>query len=77
MGILRALLTLPVSGPVNGSLWVARKIHEAAEQQLSDPGAIRRELRRLERALLAGDLSEEDYDAAEEVLLSRLREAGG
>ncbi|MXQ07939.1 gas vesicle protein [Alphaproteobacteria bacterium GH1-50] len=75
MGLLTRLLAVPVSGPVHGSLWIARKIHEAAEQQLTDPGAIRRELQQLEAALLAGQISEEAYDEAEEVLLNRLREA--
>ena len=77
MGILSSLLTLPVTGPLKGSLWVGRKIHEAAVQQLNDPGAIRRELRRLEAALVAGEMSEEDYDEAEMVLLTRLRDVAG
>lgn len=77
MGLLRSLVSLPVAGPIKGSLWVARKIHEAAEQQLNDPAAIRSELQRLEAALLAGEISEEVYDEAELVLLARLREAGG
>lgn len=77
MGLLRSLLTFPVSGPIQGSLWIAGKIHEAAEQELNDPGTIRRELQRLETALLAGEISEEAYDEAELVLLTRLREAGG
>lgn len=77
MGLLRALVSLPVAGPLKGSLWVARKVHEAAEQQVNDPGTIRRELRRLETALLAGEISEEVYDEAELALLARLREAGG
>lgn len=77
MGLLRSLVTLPVAGPLKGSVWVARKIHEAAEQQFNDPGAIRRELRRLEAALMAGDISEEAYDDAELRLLTRLKETGG
>ncbi|MEM9425089.1 MAG: gas vesicle protein GvpG [Pseudomonadota bacterium] len=75
MGVLSALLTLPVAGPIKGSTWVMRKIHDAVEADLNDPAAIRRELDRLEAALLAGALSEDDYDAAELVLLRRLQAA--
>ena len=76
MGLLTRLLTAPVAGPIHGSLWMARKIHEAVEQQVNDPGAIRRELQRLETALLSGEISEDDYDEAEMVLLTRLRDIG-
>lgn len=76
MGVLTSLLTLPVAGPMRGSFWVAGKIAEAADRELNDPAAIRRELRRLEEALLAGQLSEEAYEEAEIALLARLRDAG-
>lgn len=75
MGLLTSLLTLPVAGPMKGSLWIAKKIHEAADQELNDPAAIRRELAALESALLAGEISEDAYDEAELVLLTRLRDA--
>lgn len=75
MGLVSRLLTLPVSAPVTGSLWLARKIHEAAAQQLNDPAAIKAELSRLEAQLLSGEISEETYDAAELTLLMRLKEA--
>lgn len=74
MGLFGTILSLPVSGPVKGSLWVARQIHEAAEREANDPAALRRELGRLEKALLAGEISEDDYDAAETLLLQRLRD---
>lgn len=76
MGILRSLLALPVAGPMRGSLWVAGKIAEAAENHLNDPRAIRRELQRMEEALIAGEISEDEYDLAETALLSRLKAAG-
>lgn len=75
MGILGALLTLPVAGPVKGSTWVVRKIHDAVEADMNDPAAIRGELERLEAALLSGALSEDEYDTAEQVLLTRLQAA--
>ncbi|MEO0915903.1 MAG: gas vesicle protein GvpG [Pseudomonadota bacterium] len=76
MGLLGTLMTLPVAGPLKGSLWVAKKIHETAENELNDPSAIRRALARLEEQLLAGEISEDDYDEAEMDLLLRLRKQG-
>ena len=66
------LLTLPVSGPIAGALWVADRVREAAEAETSDPAAIRRALVALERALEAGEIGEEAYDAREAELLDRL-----
>lgn len=75
MGILSAVLTLPVAGPMKGSLWVARQVNQAVEADFNDPASIRRQLEQLETSLLAGELSEEAYDVAELVLLRRLQEA--
>mgnify|MGYP001798348370 CR=1 FL=1 len=74
MGLVARLVTLPVSAPIRGSLWLARKVHEAAAQEFYDPGAIRAKLARLEAQLLAGEISEDAYDAAELALLERLKE---
>jgi len=75
MGLLRTLLTFPVSAPVSGALWIARQVHESADQELSDPVAIRRTLAELERALEAGEIDEATYEEAELGLLRRLQEA--
>ncbi|MEL6644563.1 MAG: gas vesicle protein GvpG [Pseudomonadota bacterium] len=77
MGVLSRLVTLPVAGPLTGSLWLARKIHETAEEELNDPARIRAELARLEADLLSGRITEDAYDAAETTLLMRLRGLGG
>lgn len=73
MGLLSTLLFLPLKGPVDGSLWVARKITEAAEAQMNDPSALRQALADAERQLEAGDISEEEYEELEEVILQRLQ----
>lgn len=75
MGLLRKLLTAPVSAPLSGALWVTSKVTEAAEAELYDPARIRQQLDRLEQAVEAGEISEESYDAAEELLMARLAEA--
>lgn len=72
MGLLRRLLFSPVTAPADTALWVARKVHETAERELNDPAAIRRALVELEGQLLAGEIDDETYDAAEHDLLSRL-----
>ncbi len=74
MGILRSILTLPVSGPVKGTLWVAGKVKEAADQEYNDPATLRKMLISIEKQLLAGTLSEEDYDIAETDILKRLQQ---
>lgn len=73
MGVLRTLLGLPVTAPLNGTLWVADKVYEAAAQEVFNPAAIRNALHDLEQQLLAGDIDEDAYDAAETELLLRLK----
>mgnify|MGYP006274253357 CR=1 FL=1 len=75
MGLLTTLLTLPVSGPLKGAWWAVETVREAAEAEFYDPGAIRAELAALEARLLAGEIDEDAYEAAEEPLLDRLEEA--
>lgn len=73
MGLLRTLLTLPVSGALDGVLWVAGQIHDAALAEINDPATLRRALVDLERDLLAGRIDEDTYDEAETRILMRLR----
>ncbi len=75
MGLLSRLITLPVSSPLVGALWIARRVHEAAESEFRDPAAIRAALRGLERRLEDGEIDEETFEEAEAILLERLREA--
>jgi hypothetical protein len=72
MGLLTGLLTLPLA-PVRGAAWVLEQVLEEAEAQLYDPRRIRAELAEAERALEAGELDEETYEAIEHELLGRLR----
>lgn len=73
MGLIRSLLLLPVKGTLDGVLWVAGQIHDAALAEINDPATLRRALLDLEKQLLAGEISEDDYDAAETRILMRLR----
>ena len=73
MGLLRALITLPVKGPLDGAVWIAQKVNETAQREWNDPASLRKTLVALEKQLLAGEISEEDYDTAETELLLRLK----
>lgn len=75
MGLLTRLLLLPVSAPFDGTLWVARQIADTVERERNSPAALREALRAAEAELLAGTLSEEEYDEIETDLLERLRVA--
>lgn len=75
MGLLGKLLTLPLRGPLDATVWLAEKVYETAESSWNDPNALKAALAEAERKLLAGEMSEEEYDAIETDLLERLRTA--
>ncbi len=73
MGLLIDLLTFPVMGPIKGVVWIAEKVNEQAEKELYDEDALRGRLMELELRYDLGEISEEEYLAAEEDLLARLK----
>lgn len=73
MGLLFKLLTLPVLGPIEGVAWIAKKVAEHADKELFDAEKVRGRLMELELLYDAGEINEAEYQAAEEVLLGRLR----
>jgi Gas vesicle protein G len=75
MGILGSILAAPVAGPIQGLLWLARMIEEQANAELYDEERIRGELTELELALDLKQIDVAEYEAREELLLQRLREA--
>ena len=59
--------------PITGLLWVFRKIHDAAqEEMLGEADAITQELRDLYMMLETGRATEAEFDARERALLDRL-----
>jgi hypothetical protein len=59
--------------PVKGVLWVFREIHDAAQQELAgESEAITAALSELYMKLETGQITEEQFDAQEKVLLDRL-----
>jgi Gas vesicle protein G len=71
MGLITGLLTLPLA-PVRGTVWLAERIQEQAEEELYDESAIRAGLLELEAARQAGDLDEQELAEAEDALVERL-----
>ena len=74
MSIVGSVLTAPVLGPIQGLLWLARKIQEHANAELYDQDKIRGELAELELALDLKKIDLVEFEAREEILLQRLRE---
>ena len=72
MGFVFGLLTLPVLGPIRGVHWLATKVTEAAEAELLDEGKVRNKLLELQMRLDMGEISEEEYDEQEKVLVEQL-----
>jgi hypothetical protein len=73
--MLFRLLALPVSVPLAGVQWIGEKVHEQALAALNDPTELKRQLAVLEAKLEAGELAEAEFEALENELLLRLREA--
>jgi cytochrome c-type biogenesis protein CcmI len=76
VGLITGLLLLPLA-PVRGTVWLAERIQEQAENELYDDSAMRDRLLELEAAREAGELSDEEVDAAENELLERLMSVRG
>lgn len=62
------------SAPAKGFMNILKVIHDEAHNELYNPEKIRQELMQLQVALEMNEITEEQYDAAEEVLLDRLDE---
>ena len=71
---LLKVVTFPVSLPLEGLLWVAERIKDQAEAEYYDEGAVRGRLLELELKLDLGEITEEEYQAAEDQLMDLLNE---
>ncbi len=74
MDIVTRLLTLPVTGPIDGVLWIAKTVKERAEAEYFNEGAVRSHLLELELKLDMGEITEKEYQAGEDQLLVLLNE---
>jgi hypothetical protein len=73
MLLIDDLLLLPVKGFVG----IFKKIHEMAEQELSDQDHIRGRLMELQLRFELDEIGKEEYDQREKELLARLDAARG
>jgi gas vesicle protein GvpG len=71
MGVFTGLLLLPLA-PLRGTIWIAERLLDYAEEELGDERTVRRLLAEAELAYEAGELSEPEYEAVEDELLERL-----
>ena len=71
MGLFTALLTAPLQ-PVRGVSWVASKVAAEADRILAEQQDPRRLLLELRQARDDGQISQDEFDAAEDELLRRL-----
>ena len=60
--------------PVNGVVWLAEKIKEAADHEFSDPGVLKQKLMDLQMMLELNQISEDNFRQLESALLARLEE---
>ena len=74
MGILFSILSFPVTGPLKGLMWIAEKIKDQADGELYNEDNVRGQLMELELHLDLGEITEDEYMAAEDELMARLRE---
>ena len=58
--------------PVKGVVWLAEKLNEIAEKELSDTGRIKEELMALQLRFELDEINEQEYNEKEKELLDRL-----
>ena len=58
--------------PLNGVIWLGKKIDEVAEKEFSDEGLIKEKLMELQLCFELDKISEKEYNKQEAELLARL-----
>lgn len=71
--MLLKLLTLPITGPLDGIFWIGEQILERANAELDDKENLQKQLLALQLAFDIGDISEEDFETQEEELLLKIQ----
>jgi hypothetical protein len=69
--VLFQILTFPYA-PVRVVTSLAKVLHREAERELYGAASIRRQLEELDDAYASGSMSDEEYEQAQEAILSRL-----
>jgi hypothetical protein len=71
--ILR-LLTLPVTGPIEGIAWIGEQLLERANAELDDKENLQKRLLALQLAFDLGEIPESEFEEQEEELLLAIQE---
>ncbi len=58
--------------PVNGLVWLAKKIEEVADQEMSDDGRIKEKLMELQLQFELDEITEDEYNQKEKEYLALL-----
>ncbi len=58
--------------PLNGIIWLGKKINEVAEKEFFDEGLIKEKLMQLQLRFEIDEISEENYNRQEKELLERM-----
>lgn len=58
--------------PINGLMWLARKVEDLSDQDLSDKGKIKEMLMELQLRFELDEISEEEFNQRQDELLQRL-----
>jgi len=65
-------LLFPFFLPIKGLVWIAEKLEDTAEQDLTDTGQIQKRLLELQMKFEMDEISEEEYDKEEAKLMAQL-----
>lgn len=58
--------------PLYGVIWVAKKVNEIVEKEVSDEGRIKERLMELQLKFEMDEISEDEYNRQEKALLAQL-----
>ena len=72
MSLLLDILGAPLLGPVKGVKWVAEKIAEVADQNVTDRSKQQAELIEAQMLLEMGEIDEEEFTRREDAILKRV-----
>ena len=75
MSLIRTIVSAPLTGPFRGVLWIVETLAAHAERELYDEDNIRKDLMKLEQQFDLGQISVEEFERVEGVLLERLNQA--
>lgn len=69
------LLTLPITGPLDGIVWLGKKMQEQVDAEVDDKENLTKKLLALQLSFDMGTISEEDFEVQEEELLLAIQAA--